>query len=56
MPKKKKPEKIGTISGMDLLKHSRPRQDIPFRTGWNKTEKDRPRKKLKPRDAEAFDE
>lgn len=50
MSNKKKPEKIGIISGIDVLKSSRPRQDIPFRTGWSKTEKDRPRKKLKPRD------
>lgn len=52
MSKKKKPEKIGTISGIDLLKASRPRQDIPFRTGWSKTEKDRPRKRIKSRDVE----
>lgn len=31
--KKKKTEKVGIISGMDLLKNSRGIQDIPFRTG-----------------------
>ena len=31
--KKKKTEKIGTISGMEILKNTRPMQDIPFRTG-----------------------
>lgn len=30
---KKKVETIGIISGADLLKKSRPIQDIPFRTG-----------------------
>lgn len=49
---KKKTEKIGTISGLEMLKASRPRQDIPFRTGWARTEKDRPRKKYKAKDIE----
>ena len=31
--KKKKTEKIGTISGIEILKNTRPMQDIPFRTG-----------------------
>ena len=31
--KKKKAEKIGIISGMEVLKNTRPMQDIPFRTG-----------------------
>ena len=31
--KKKKTEKIGTISGLEVLKNTRPMQDIPFRTG-----------------------
>lgn len=31
--KKKKTEKIGTIRGIDVLKNTRPMQDIPFRTG-----------------------
>ena len=33
MANKKKTQKIGTISGMDLLRNSRGVQDIPFRTG-----------------------
>jgi hypothetical protein len=31
--KKKKTEKVGTIKGLDILKNTRPIQDIPFRTG-----------------------
>ena len=31
--KKKKTEKIGTIKGIEVLKNTRPMQDIPFRTG-----------------------
>lgn len=31
--KKKKKEKVGTIKGIDILKNTRPMQDIPFRTG-----------------------
>ena len=31
--KKKKTEKIGTIKGIEILKNTRPMQDIPFRTG-----------------------
>lgn len=31
--KKKKTEKVGIISGMEVLKNTRPIQDIPFRTG-----------------------
>lgn len=31
--KKKKTEKIGTIKGIDILKNTKPMQDIPFRTG-----------------------
>lgn len=34
MSKKKKSEKIGVIKGIDLLKSSKPIQDIPFRTGY----------------------
>ncbi len=46
----KKKISVGTISGQDLLKSSRPQQDISFRTGAHMTEKDRPRKKMKPKD------
>lgn len=31
--KKKKTEKVGIINGMEILKNTRPIQDIPFRTG-----------------------
>ena len=31
--KKKKTEKVGTIKGIEILKNTRPIQDIPFRTG-----------------------
>ncbi len=41
---------VGTISGQELLKASRQRQPISFKTGAHKTEKDRPRKKMKPKD------
>lgn len=44
--------KAGTISGLEVIKKTRPPQDIPFRTGRHMTEKDRPRKKLKPQDIE----
>ena len=46
----KKKISVGTISGQELLKSSRPKQDISFRTGAYMTEKDRPRKKMKPKD------
>ena len=46
----KKKISVGTISGQELLKSSRPKQDISFRTGAHMTEKDRPRKKMKPND------
>lgn len=33
MTNKKKSERIGTINGLEILKQTRPPQDIPFRTG-----------------------
>ena len=33
MAKKKKVETIGTIDALEVIKKSRPMQDIPFRTG-----------------------
>lgn len=33
MAKKRKSESIGIIKGIDLVKQSKPIQDIPFRTG-----------------------
>ena len=45
MKKKKKVEKIGVIKGIDLVRNSAPKADIPFRTGKHLTQKDRPRDK-----------
>lgn len=50
--KKKKKEIIGVIRGKDILKATRPMQSIPCRTGAHMTEKDRPRKRVKPRDVD----
>ena len=36
---KKKNIKVGTISGLDILRQTRPPQDIPFRTGVHKNKK-----------------
>lgn len=33
MAKKKKKIEVGVISGLDIIKQTRPIQDIPFRTG-----------------------
>ena len=38
-------EKIGTIKGIDLIKKSAPKADIPFKTSKYMTAKDRPRDK-----------
>ena len=43
---KKKKETIGIIKAVDLLKKSAPKADIPFKTGMQMTEKDRPRDKI----------
>jgi len=40
----------GIIKGADLIKSSSPRQEITFKTGGYITDKDRPRKRIKPRD------
>lgn len=45
MAKKKKKEKIGTISVNDLLKKTRGIQEISFRSGAFQTKKDKPRDK-----------
>lgn len=42
---KKKKEKIGVIKGIDLIRKSKPINDIPFREGSYLSEKDRPRDK-----------
>ena len=36
---KKKNIKVGTINGLDVLKQTRPPQDIPFRTGVRENKK-----------------
>lgn len=33
MAKKKKVQNVGTISGLDIIRQTKPIQDIPFRTG-----------------------
>lgn len=53
MANKKKTEKVGTISGLDLLKKSRPIQDIPFRTG-SYTDKRKKRKKVNKRNYDKY--
>ena len=45
MAKRKKTEKIGMISGIDLLKKTRGVQEISFRSGAFQTKKDKPRDK-----------
>lgn len=59
MANKKKPIRVGIIRKEQLLKDSRPRQDIPFKTGKHLTEKKigsqlteryRPRKKFRSED------
>lgn len=43
--KKKKKEIVSVIKGIDIVRQTRPMQDIPFRTGGHLTKKDRPRDK-----------
>jgi hypothetical protein len=50
---KKKTETIGTIKGIDLLKKSKPIQDIPFRTGTF-SDKRKKREKVNKRNYEKF--
>ena len=45
MAKKKKTQTIGIINGMEVLKQTRPPQDIPFRTG-SYTDKRKKREKI----------
>lgn len=54
MSRKKKIEKLGTISAIDMLNKTKGIQDIPFNTGKYLTEKDRPRKKFSPRDIDRY--
>ena len=51
--KKKKVEKIGTINGIDILKKTRPMQDIPFRTGVY-SDKRKKREKVKKNNLEKW--
>lgn len=50
---KKKTETIGTIKRIDLLKNSKPIQDIPFRTGTF-SDKRKKREKVNKRNYEKF--
>lgn len=53
MAKKKKTQKVGTINGLDVLKQTRPMQDIPFRTGVYQ-DKRRKRTKINKRDIDKY--
>ena len=53
MSTKKKTETIGTIKGIDLIKQSKPIQDIPFRTGVY-TDKRKKREKVNKRNYDRF--
>ncbi len=46
----KKPISAGVIKSEDLIRATKPRQEITFRTGAHQTAKDRPRRKMKPKD------
>ena len=50
---KKKTETIGIIKGMDLIKKSKPIQDIPFKTG-SYTDKRKKREKVNKRNYDKF--
>ena len=50
---KKKKEKLGTISGLELVKKSRPIQDIPFRTGGYQNKKKK-REKIRKNDIDKW--
>lgn len=53
MAKKKKKETIGMIDALELIKKSRPMQDIPFRTGVY-TDKRKNRIKVTKRNMDKF--
>lgn len=53
MAKKKKNEVIGTIKAIDMIRASRPIQDIPFRTGAHVNKKKK-REKVNKRNYEKF--
>ena len=50
---KKKNIKVGTISGIDVLRQTKPPQDIPFRTG-SYTDKRKKREKVHKRDIDKY--
>lgn len=53
MAKKKKTQTIGTIKGIDMLRQTRPIQDIPFRTGVY-TDKRKKREKVNKNNIDKF--
>ena len=53
MANKKKTQKVGIISGLDVLKHTRGPQDIPFRTGVY-TDKRKKREKVNRNNIDKF--
>ena len=53
MANKKKTIVVGTINGLDVLKQTRPMQDIPFRTGVY-TDKRRKREKVNKRNMDKW--
>ena len=53
MAHKKKTETIGTIKGIDVLRQTRPMQDIPFRTGVH-TDKRKKREKVNRNNIDKF--
>jgi hypothetical protein len=53
MANKKKKEVIGTIDSLELLRKSRPMQDIPFRTGAH-TDKRKKREKVTKRNMDKW--
>lgn len=53
MANKKKTQTIGTIKGIDVLRQTRPMQDIPFRTGVH-TDKRKKREKVNRNNIDKF--
>ena len=53
MANKKKTETIGTIKGIDVLRQTKPIQDIPFRTGVY-TDKRKKREKVNKRNMDKW--
>ena len=53
MAKKKKTIEVGTIKGIDIIKQTKPIQDIPFRTGVY-TDKRKKREKVNVRNMDKW--